>query len=275
MQGRLSSPTDGRIQSFPVETWREEFELAREAGLDCIEWIYETGTDVTNPLRTDAGLAEVRRLSEGSGIAVWSICADYFMVRRLVAPQRTPDDKNIRHLQWLLSRAGRLGARYVVLPFVDASSLKSPEEIEVLLAVLHEIAPAADQAGVEIHLETDLEAAALVELLEAAPHSMVRANYDIGNSASLGRAPLEELTLLRPWLGSVHVKDRMRGSITVPLGSGAADFQTCFQLIGAAGFAGPFILQAARCPELDEVELARRNRQFVGNQLDMLAYAEQ
>ena len=41
MQGRLSPPRGGRIQSFPVDTWREEFGLARQAGLDCIEWIYE------------------------------------------------------------------------------------------------------------------------------------------------------------------------------------------------------------------------------------------
>jgi hexulose-6-phosphate isomerase len=96
---------------------------------------------------------------------------------------------------------------------------------------------------------------------------LVRANYDIGNSAALGHDPVEELTLLKPWLGSVHVKDRILGGGTVPLGMGVADLPTCFRLICAAGFRGPFILQAAREEGLSEVDLAIRNRQFVEEQL--------
>ena len=37
MQGRLVPPTDDRIQCFPRERWADEFELAAQAGLDCIE----------------------------------------------------------------------------------------------------------------------------------------------------------------------------------------------------------------------------------------------
>jgi L-ribulose-5-phosphate 3-epimerase len=48
MQGRLSPPVGGRIQSFPVDCWREEFFRAREAGLNCIEWVYEFETEARN-----------------------------------------------------------------------------------------------------------------------------------------------------------------------------------------------------------------------------------
>lgn len=41
IQGRLSPPTEGGIQSFPVETWKHEFLLATQAGLNCIEWVYQ------------------------------------------------------------------------------------------------------------------------------------------------------------------------------------------------------------------------------------------
>ncbi len=41
MQGRLSPPEDGRFQSFPRNSWREEIARAREAGLDYIEWILD------------------------------------------------------------------------------------------------------------------------------------------------------------------------------------------------------------------------------------------
>jgi len=267
MQGRLSPPVDGRIQSFPVGTWREEFARGREAGLACIEWIYEAGTDVANPLRSDEGLREILALADQSGVAVRSICADYYMAHRLIEPNGTVRSEVVEHLNWLISRAGALGAAYIVLPFVDSSSLKGPEEIEGLVSVLKSVIASIAQAGVELHLETDLQPSQLVSILQCIDHPLVRANYDIGNSASLGHDPVEELTLLGAWLGSVHVKDRILGGKTVPLGTGSADFSACFRLIGSSGFNGSFILQAAREEGLSETELARRNRRFVEAQV--------
>ncbi len=271
MQGRLSPPTDRHIQFFPVDTWREEFFLAREARLSCIEWIYEFGTDALNPLGTDEGILSIRQIVEASGVAVWSICADYYMAAQLVLPDGTPNNKNIQHLIWLIRRADLLGARYMVLPFVDSSSLKSPQEIEGLIEVLRMVVPVAERAEVELHLETDLLPENLVEVLESLSHPMIRANYDIGNSASLGRHPTAEFILIGPWLGSVHVKDRVLGGGTVPLGTGAADFPTCFSLICATNFRGPFILQTAREDGQSEVALAIRNRRFVQEQLTAAA----
>ena len=267
MQGRLSPPVGGLIQSFPVDTWREEFSLAREAGLDCIEWIYEEPTEAANPIWTDDGLAEVRGLAESSGIAASSICADYYMAECLVGSDGVPRGVVVEHLVGLVRRAGLLGAHYIVLPFVDASSLQSPQEVDGLRSVLRSVIVSAEKAGVELHLETDLLPEELASVLESISHPLVRANYDIGNSAALGYDPAEELTLLGPWLGSVHVKDRVLDGGTVPLGTGSADFTTCLRLISASGFRGPFILQVAREQGLTEVELAIRNRCFVEGQM--------
>jgi L-ribulose-5-phosphate 3-epimerase len=267
MQGRLSPPVGGRIQSFPVNSWRQEFPWAQEAGLNCIEWVYEFDTEADNPLGTEAGALEIGNLVRESGVAVWSICADFYMKERLVDGDGAPRAHVVEHLQRLRQRAALLGVRYMVLPFVDESSLKSAAELEGLLEVLRSIMPRGQQVGVELHLETDLKPAPLMRLLEKMSHPLVRANYDIGNSASLGHDPGEELTLLGPWLGSVHVKDRLRGGGTVPLGTGAADFATCFRLFVQSNFQGPFILQAAREGGLSEIELAMRNRRFVQTQV--------
>ena len=273
MQGRLSAPTEGRIQSFPRGHWRAEFASAREAGLACIEWIYEANTDQTNPLRTDDGLREMRRLAEESGVGVRSVCADYYMEYQLVAPAGEPVSEHVHHLQWLIGRAAAIGVRYIVLPFVDSSSLATTKQIEGLKRIFAVPMAVAERAGIELHLETDLEPRTLVSLLESLGSPTVKANYDIGNSASLGHDPREELMALRTRLGSVHVKDRVKGGGPVPLGTGAADFPTCFRLIGDTGFAGPYILQAAREPDIDEVSLARRNRLFVETHLAALSVA--
>ena len=156
MQGRLSPPEDGRIQPFPTQSWREEFARARKAGLASIEWIYEAETEAVNPLGSDRGIEEVRAAAKGSGVGVGSVCADYYMSERLVDQEGVPNRSAVEHLRWLLGRVRRLGARHVVLPFVDSSSLRSASEVAGLLAALKEVIPMAEQAGVEIHLETDL-----------------------------------------------------------------------------------------------------------------------
>lgn len=267
MQGRLSPPVKGHVQSFPVNTWQEEFYLAHKAGLDCIEWVYEEKTEAENPLRTNKGRKEIKQLIADSGTMVRSICADYYMAQQLVASNGMPIETNIQHLKKLIRHAGLLDIHHIVLPFVDTSSLHSLREIEGLLSVLKSVLGAAQYNEVELHLETDLKPLALLTVLERIAHRLVKINYDIGNSAALGRTPLEELPLLIPWIGSIHVKDRILSGNSVPLGTGAADFPTCFRLLHAGGFRGQFILQAAREEGISEIELAIRNRRFVELQL--------
>ena len=270
MQGRLLPPRLGRIQAFPGPRWREEFPLASQAGLDCIEWIYDVEDaeqQEANPLASDGGIDEILRLSRRWGVAVRSVCADYFMTKRLIAADGSADLESAGRLKWLLGRAAKLGVRHIILPFVDSSSLQSAGACQTLARLLSELAPAAERSGVELHLETDLPPEQLAALLSGLSHPLLRANYDIGNSASLGRDPASELGSIGPWLGSVHVKDRVRGGGTLRLGTGDADFPLCLRLIGETGFRGPLILQAAREDSISEVELATRNRQFVEQHL--------
>lgn len=263
MQGRLSPQSGPTIQSFPVTTWQNEFTRAQEAGLFCIEWIYEMGTDDRNPLRTDDGVRAIRKREKATGVVIRSICADYYMVQHLIDPAGRPVMAIQDHLAWLLGRAALLDCTYMVLPFVDASSLKTPAQLAGLEVLLSAMAPVIEEHDVEIHLETDLHPSTLAGLLRSVDHPLIRANYDIGNSASLGHEPREELTLLAGWIGSVHVKDRVRGGGTVALGTGAADFPFCFDAFRAMHFDRPYILQAARDSSVPDRDLAIRNRKFV------------
>ena len=48
-QGRLSSPINNEIQSFPFHNWENEFKLAKKIGFDLIEWIIGDEID-KNPI---------------------------------------------------------------------------------------------------------------------------------------------------------------------------------------------------------------------------------
>lgn len=263
MQGRLVPPSDGRIQCFPRERWRDEFALAAAAGLSAIEWIYDLhGADI-NPIATDEGVTQVRTLSTQSQVMVRSLCADYFMDRPLLRASELEVQERTEALVWLLGRCTLLGVRRLVLPFVDASAIDTDAELEGVICVLERVLPTLEETGVELHLETSLSPIRFADLLALLPHAMVKVNYDSGNSASLGYDPSEEFGAYGSRVGSVHIKDRVKGGSTVPLESGDADFTALFACLEAAAYQGDFVLQVARGPAGDEVAWARKNRDFV------------
>lgn len=263
MQGRLVPPSNGKIQSFPRENWAAEFPHASAANLDCIEWIYDLHGEDVNPLCTAAGVAQMKELTAQYGVAVRSLCADYFMDKPLVRVTQSERAERLSRLEWLVSQCAELGIRRIVLPFVDQSAIASPSEEENLAESLRRVLPVAEGFGVELHLETTLSPEACREFLARVPHSLLKVNYDSGNSASFGYQPLEEFAAYGERIGSVHIKDRKHGGGTVPLGMGDTDFPAVFGGLRRLGYAGDFILQAARGTSGNEVAWAKQNRIFV------------
>jgi len=263
MQGRLVPPVADRFQCFPRQNWADEFPLAAEAGLDCIEWIYdEFGADV-NPIATDDGIESIRRLSDRHGIRVVSLCADYFMDRPLVRATDGELNDRIDVLLWLIDRAHRLGIERIVLPFVDVSRIETDSEFEQVIETISRSAVRAEESGIELHLETSLGPERFAELLGPLPAGTVKVNYDIGNSASLGYEPRAEFAAYGDRVGSVHIKDRVNGGGTVPLGSGDADLPAVFDCLQSLDYAGDFVLQVARATPGDEARWARQNLERV------------
>jgi L-ribulose-5-phosphate 3-epimerase len=263
MQGRLVPPEGGTIQCFPRQNWAREFEFAASAGLDCIEWIYDAyGADV-NPIATDSGVARMRRLMAESGVSVLSVCADYFMDMPLLRIDPSTQGQRLDKLFWLMRRVQIVGANRVVMPFVDASRIETAAETDEVVVILKRALPVAEETGVELHLETSLAPAPFAELLARIEHPLLKANYDSGNSSGIGYRPRDEFAAYGSRVGSVHIKDRVVGGTTVPIGTGDADFASLFGSLAEVGYAGDFILQVARGAPGDEVALARANRDFV------------
>ena len=270
MQGRLLPPLMGRLQAFPAHEWRKEFKKSRQAGISCIEWIYEKQNENLNPLSNDQGIIELLQIIKSSFVEVRSVCADYYMDEVLINSDGTFNAKIVDHLSWLIQQASKLSIIYLIIPFVDKSRLKTRAQCKSLISLMQEIGPKVAKKGLEIHLETDLDPKEFSSMLQTIGHPSIKANFDIGNSASLGYDPKEEIEALAPFLGSVHVKDRVFGGKTVPLGEGDADFATCFDLIQRQGFSRHFVLQTARGIDGREINLAIENRKFIERHLSSI-----
>lgn len=252
MQGRLQPPVGGQIQAFPQD-WRPEFAVAKEAGLDAIEWIYDVGI---NPIVSIAGRDTMALEVSRTGVQIRSVCADYFMRWPLLSG----DPAMVRTLAWVIQQCSAAHVQRLVLPFVDHSSMQGSAPVDVA-ALLVSCVEYAENLGVELHIETDLSPNQYRGFLSCLPG--IKVCYDTGNSASLGYRWQDEFAAYGPQIGSVHIKDRVRGGGTVPLGEGDVDFQGVFHGLEQLGYDGDFILQVARGPAGEELEWARHNRQFV------------
>ena len=206
MQGRLSEEFGDRIQSFPIKTWKTEFEIAEKIGFDCIEWIFDEIQP--NPILSTNGISEINFLRKKHNIAINSICADYFMTKKLFRENKEELEKNIVILKKLIIQARKMNISMIEIPLVDSSSLKNDEDKLQVIESLKKIISLAEDNEIIINLETDLNPLDFKELLKKIDHPNINANYDSGNSASLGYNIKEELTILEKWIKNVHVKDR-------------------------------------------------------------------
>jgi len=263
MQGRLVPPVDDTIYHFPRDIWAEEFALAAQANLDCIEWIYDLYGADANPISTDDGIETIKQLSRKHNVQILSLCANCFIEEPLIRANESELEERMKRMSWLLHRCQLVGINRIVLPFLDASRIETDNEFKSVLAVLKQVLYVAEETNVAIHLETSLVPSRYAEFLAKLSSPMLKVNYDLGNSASLGYDIHKEFAAYGERIGSVHVKDRIRGKGTVPLGTGDADFKVLSDCLKGIGFKSDFILEAARGTVGDEVAWAKRNREFI------------
>jgi L-ribulose-5-phosphate 3-epimerase len=256
MRGRLTPPVGGSVQAFPAEHWRSEFQKAKALKLDTIEWILESPLE-NNPLWTDGGLEQIRSVVSDTSVRVDFVCADYFLESPLVRMSPATVSDNWSVLRRTIDQAARLNASGITIPCVDASAIHSFAEEDELVSALSPCLDYAAERRMGIGLETSLPPRRFRALLKRIGHPALKVTYDIGDGASLGYNPKEEIDAYGPWINNVHVRDRILGGGTVPPGSGSADVPLVLKLLKQSGYAGGFVLQLAR--GADDVAAARRH----------------
>jgi L-ribulose-5-phosphate 3-epimerase len=249
MQGRLLPKYEGRFQAHPLGYWRDEFPIAADLGLQCIEFIFDFNDYHLNPLWTVDGLKEIKDISKDTGVNVHSVCADFFMECPLHSKSQDERDLAILIAIKMIENCSELRISDIVIPCVDQSSLRNSSDIDGFTNQILKVIPLAEKFGVNLALETDLDPHAFKNLLEQLNSPSITVNYDTGNSASLGFNYLEELQAYGDRISDLHIKDRLRGGSSVTLGAGDFDIEGFFSKFDLDQFNGPVILQCFRDDE--------------------------
>jgi len=259
MQGRLVPKYQGRYQAFPIGMWQDEFKVAKECGLDLIEFILDFNDADKNPLLKPGGVDEIVNISRDTGVSVKTICADYFMEAPLHSNDNKVVEESLKVLEKLLEAAKVLKITDIVIPCVDQSSLKTKEAVDEFVKQVAKIIPIIEKENINLSLETDLAPKPFIELLNKLNSKNISVNYDIGNSAALGFDSDKELELYGDRITDIHIKDRALGGGPVILGEGNADFVKFFRKLKEFDYQGPFIMQAYRDDEGVEIFKSQLN----------------
>jgi L-ribulose-5-phosphate 3-epimerase len=268
MQGRLSPLVNGRIQAFPASHWREEFPAAQALGLRLMEWTLDHEGLADNPLMSPHGRTEIRELCASCDLSVPSLTGDCFMQAPFWKAAGASDRAALlAEFDAVMDAAADLGIGIIVVPLVDNGRVELAGQAAVLRDALLQRVPMLAARRVRVAFESDLPALELTEWISGYPPGVFGINYDTGNSASLGYDVTTEWAAYGSRIINVHIKDRLLGGSTVPLGGGNCNFPAVFRAMREAGYAGNLILQTARAADGNHAGALARYRDFVVNQI--------
>lgn len=260
MQGRLSNLVNGKIQAFPCDSWREEFSKAESLGLRLMEWTLDQEQLYENPLMKASGQKEIKDLCRQYNISIPSLTGDCFMQ----APFWKFDGADQSRLQAdfiaIAGACAEIGIGIIVVPLVDNGRLETPEQEEKLVGFLLEKQPFFADHSVQLAFESDFPPAELARFIERFPPESFGLNYDTGNSAAFGFNPVLEFVTYGHRVLNIHIKDRIFEGPTVPLQTGAANFDAVFLALSQQRYHGNFILQTARANAHNHGEVLAKYR---------------
>lgn len=243
MQGRLSPPVYSLLQSFPTLTWEKEFKIAKDLGLDYIEWIFDNPYD--NPLYVNA--FDINNATKKT-VPVINICADYFIKFPFFLEQDTFLVLNIVTLKNLIQNCTIINCKSITLPCLERASIKDTHKFNALVKNLKKVLTTIDSTDTIISIESDLEPARIKQLIECLNHPNFKITYDTGNSTANRFNPQQEIYTYGNHINNIHIKDRLaKGSLaSVPYGAGDTDFKTILQCLKKIKYDGCFTLQLSR-----------------------------
>lgn len=251
---------DGRIQSFPWAHWRKEFPLADASGFRLMEWTLDQERLYENPLMTEAGQDDIRALCKRHRLSIPSLTGDCFMQAPFWKASEAESTALKRDFISIAEACAAVGISIMVVPLVDNGSVESSGHTDALVEFFMANREFLADRNLKIAFESDFAAAELARFIARFDPVRVGINYDIGNSAGMGFDVSEEIAAYGDRIINVHIKDRIKGGTTVPLGTGNADFAAAFTALRRVNYEGNYILQTARAADGDHAGVLSRFR---------------
>lgn len=238
------------------------FSKAGELGFQGVE--LGIGLDYReDPLWTGYGHMRqaIKEAAQTTGVEAASICLHLLNYRENSPASdeveyRKTADEIIRNT---IDACAHIGASVILVPFFGTAELKSEEQIQRLISKMRELSLIAEDKGVCLALETSLNAAHMVRIVEAVGSDCVQVYFDTGNTAGFGNDIVREIEELGERIVQIHIKDNPSGT----LGEGDIDFDAAIDALKRVGFNGYLMLETPSTD--DSITAAIRNLSYLKN----------
>ncbi len=265
VQGRALPQSDESLQSFP-SNWMDEFPLIQQLGFDGIEWIYDKKSEFTNPILDSNEYQKIKKILKKYNVSLENIVFDWFIVHPLFKKDEIPLKNKIKKLVDLIEKSQKIGFKRIIFPLLEKNAINNSTDMDMFLKTFSDdILSVLNLSEIEIHFETSLSPISELQFISKLEHNKTKICFDMGNSASMGYDPTDVLNNIAPYLGSVHIKDRLLHGGSVPLGDGDVDFSKVFSILNEIDFSGYFSLQAYREKNFNNIELLKNYLMFINN----------
>ena len=232
----------------------DAFTVARQLGLDGVQ-VSMGSVDNDLQLRRPEVQRAYREASAATGVQIGGIALD---VMNQVAYKSDP-----RTEQWVsdtVDVAHALGVRVILLAFFEKGDLRDdPAGQAEVVRRLKAVAPKAERNGVVLGIESWLNAADLMRILDAVNSPSVRVYYDLANSTQMGYDILAEIRRLgRERICEFHAKEN--GSL---LGQGRIDFPAVRKALDDIDYTGWLQIEGAVPKGAQIIESQEQNVRFM------------
>lgn len=260
MQGRLSNNTAGRLQSFPWKNWPNEFYLSKFLPVNSIEWTLDYHNIFKNPLLDKKQWRKIISLSKKNKIKVDSLTCDFFMQKFFL--HNNNKKKILKIFDQIFNASKLLRLKYIVVPLVDKSSVKSKKDLKKIINFFCDIhLRNKNNTYTKILFETDFPPQKQFKFINSFPIERFGINYDTGNSAHNGFNLFDEFKAYGKYIENIHIKDRLFKGKSVRLGNGDFNFLPFFDLLKNYNYNGNLILQTAK--SIDHINELRENIKYL------------
>ncbi len=177
--------------------------------------------------------------AERTGVAIAS-----FAIGEL---NNVPLKSDPRAERWLgegIEVAAAMGVKTILVPFFGRGDLRNdPAGFDAAVEALKRLAPRAAKAGIALAVESMLNAADNLKIIERAGSPAVRVYYDVGNSQDAGYPIFDEIRLLGSSIIEIHAKD------TKDLyGRGSMDFPAVRRAMEYINYNGWLVIEGTKMP---------------------------
>ncbi len=245
MQGRLSSKIRNKIQAFPFDNWENEFKIAKDINFKIMEWTIDDYKYKHNPIMCEKGKKRIKILKERFDLKINSITCDFLMTNCFFK-KRYVEKKDEKNFYDFLNNCKEVNIKTIVVPLVDKSSIKNSKEAKNIISFFNNLESFLFKNKMEVAFESDLRFNKLSKFIDYFNPKVFGINYDIGNSAGLHYDYKKEMKSYFKRIINVHIKDKNKKNLTVPLFSGRAQIIEVIKYLIDRGYEGNFILQPAR-----------------------------